>query len=184
MGRTDLPGADTATLMASIAGLLDRFDDDTVVFPGHMGVTTLGRERATNPFLQSLAALEGLVGVVALERAEARPGHEGHDVGQHAHLDLRAVDRRARRAGHGCHRADVVEVGVGEQDRVETDAELLDRAQQSVGLVAGIDQQRPVRAVAAHEPGVLLDRPDGEAADVHRQLPSAFSRASLAWRRR
>ena len=55
VGRTDLPGGDTATLMASIAGLLDRFDDDTVVFPGHMGVTTLGRERATNPFLQSLA---------------------------------------------------------------------------------------------------------------------------------
>jgi len=55
VGRTDLPGGDTATLMASIAGLLDRFDDDTVVYPGHMGVTTLGRERATNPFLQSLA---------------------------------------------------------------------------------------------------------------------------------
>jgi len=55
VGRTDLPGGDTATLMASIARLLDRFDDDTVVYPGHMGVTTLGRERATNPFLQSLA---------------------------------------------------------------------------------------------------------------------------------
>jgi len=55
VGRTDLPGGDTATLMASIAGLLDRFDDDTVVYPGHMGVTTLGRERATNPFLQALA---------------------------------------------------------------------------------------------------------------------------------
>ena len=55
VGRTDLPGGDTATLMASIAGLLDRFDDETVVYPGHMGVTTLGRERATNPFLQSLA---------------------------------------------------------------------------------------------------------------------------------
>jgi len=55
IGRTDLPGGDTATLMASIAGLLDRFGDETVVFPGHMGVTTLGRERATNPFLQSLA---------------------------------------------------------------------------------------------------------------------------------
>ena len=37
--------------MRSIAMLLDRFDDDTVVYPGHMGVTTLGRERATNPFL-------------------------------------------------------------------------------------------------------------------------------------
>ena len=43
------------TLMASIAGLLERFDDDTTVHPGHMGLTTLGRERATNPYLQALA---------------------------------------------------------------------------------------------------------------------------------
>ena len=55
IGRTDLPGADHATLMASIAGLLERYDDDTKVHPGHMGLTTLGRERATNPFLQALA---------------------------------------------------------------------------------------------------------------------------------
>ena len=55
IGRTDLPGADHATLMASIAGLLERFDDDATVHPGHMGLTTLGRERATNPFLQALA---------------------------------------------------------------------------------------------------------------------------------
>lgn len=55
VGRTDLPGGDHATLMASIADLLDRFDDETTVHPGHMGLTTLGRERATNPFLQALA---------------------------------------------------------------------------------------------------------------------------------
>ena len=55
VGRTDLPGGDHATLLASIATLLDRFDDDTVVHPGHMGLTTLGRERATNPFLGELA---------------------------------------------------------------------------------------------------------------------------------
>jgi hydroxyacylglutathione hydrolase len=54
IGRTDLPGGDHATLLQSIAGLLDRFDDDTVVHPGHMGLTTLGRERATNPFLAEL----------------------------------------------------------------------------------------------------------------------------------
>src|SRR5258706_2468696 len=52
VGRTDLPGGDHATLMASIAGLLERYGDDTVVHPGHMGLTTLGRERASNPFLQ------------------------------------------------------------------------------------------------------------------------------------
>lgn len=55
IGRTDLPGGDHATLLASIATLLDRFDDATVVHPGHMGLTTLGAERATNPFLGELA---------------------------------------------------------------------------------------------------------------------------------
>jgi glyoxylase-like metal-dependent hydrolase (beta-lactamase superfamily II) len=54
VGRTDLPGGDHATLLASIATLLDRFDDDTVVHPGHMGLTTLGAERAHNPFLAEL----------------------------------------------------------------------------------------------------------------------------------
>ena len=56
VGRTDLPGGDHATLMASIAGLLERYGDDTAVHPGHMGLTTLGRERATNPFLQDILA--------------------------------------------------------------------------------------------------------------------------------
>jgi glyoxylase-like metal-dependent hydrolase (beta-lactamase superfamily II) len=55
IGRTDLPGGDMATLMRSIATLLDRFDDETRVYPGHMGLTTLGAERATNPFLTALA---------------------------------------------------------------------------------------------------------------------------------
>jgi len=55
IGRTDLPGGDHQTLLASIAGLLERFGDQTVVYPGHMGVTQLGRERATNPFLRELA---------------------------------------------------------------------------------------------------------------------------------
>jgi hydroxyacylglutathione hydrolase len=55
IGRTDLPGGDTATLMRSLAGLLDTLPDETTVYPGHMGVTTIGRERATNPFLRELA---------------------------------------------------------------------------------------------------------------------------------
>ena len=55
IGRTDLPGGDTATLLASIAGLLDALPEDTQVHPGHMGLTTLGRERASNPFLRELA---------------------------------------------------------------------------------------------------------------------------------
>jgi hydroxyacylglutathione hydrolase len=55
VGRVDLPGGDGPTLMRSIAMLLERFDDATTVHPGHMGVTTLGRERASNPFLTQLA---------------------------------------------------------------------------------------------------------------------------------
>lgn len=55
IGRTDLPGADHATLMASIQTLLDRLPDETGVLPGHMEPTTLGRERLSNPFLNELA---------------------------------------------------------------------------------------------------------------------------------
>jgi hydroxyacylglutathione hydrolase len=54
VGRTDLPGADGPTLLASLGTLLETFPDETVVHPGHMGLTTIGAERATNPFLGSL----------------------------------------------------------------------------------------------------------------------------------
>jgi len=57
VGRTDLPGGDHATLLRSIADLAERYDDETPVLPGHMGVTTIGRERAGNPFLQDLPAV-------------------------------------------------------------------------------------------------------------------------------
>lgn len=56
IGRTDLPFGDHQTLLRSIAGLLAAYPDTARVFPGHMGVTTLGAERATNPFLQDLVA--------------------------------------------------------------------------------------------------------------------------------
>jgi glyoxylase-like metal-dependent hydrolase (beta-lactamase superfamily II) len=56
VGRVDLPGGDWSTLSKSIETLLDAFPPETTVYPGHMGVTTLGRERATNPFLAELAA--------------------------------------------------------------------------------------------------------------------------------
>jgi hydroxyacylglutathione hydrolase len=55
VGRTDLPGSHGPTLLASLGTLLETFPDETVVHPGHMGLTTLGAERATNPFLGSLA---------------------------------------------------------------------------------------------------------------------------------
>lgn len=55
VGRVDLPGGDWPTLLSSIESLLERFPAETVVYPGHMGTTTLGRERASNPFLRELA---------------------------------------------------------------------------------------------------------------------------------
>jgi glyoxylase-like metal-dependent hydrolase (beta-lactamase superfamily II) len=55
VGRVDLPGGDWPTLLSSIESLVDRYPEETTVYPGHMGVTTLGRERATNPFLRELA---------------------------------------------------------------------------------------------------------------------------------
>jgi glyoxylase-like metal-dependent hydrolase (beta-lactamase superfamily II) len=54
VGRVDLPGGDWPTLARSIQTLLDSHPDETVVHPGHMGITTLGQERATNPFLAQL----------------------------------------------------------------------------------------------------------------------------------
>jgi hydroxyacylglutathione hydrolase len=55
IGRTDLPGGDPATLMRTLASLVESLPDETAVYPGHMGNTTIGRERATNPFLAQLA---------------------------------------------------------------------------------------------------------------------------------
>jgi hydroxyacylglutathione hydrolase len=55
VGRVDLPGGDWPTLLASIENLVDSYPPETTVYPGHMGITTLGRERATNPFLRELA---------------------------------------------------------------------------------------------------------------------------------
>jgi hydroxyacylglutathione hydrolase len=54
VGRVDLPGGDWPTLERSIETLLKNYPEETVVYPGHMGVTTLGRERDTNPFLSEL----------------------------------------------------------------------------------------------------------------------------------
>jgi hydroxyacylglutathione hydrolase len=56
VGRVDLPGGDWAVLERSIGTLIERFPAETLVYPGHMGVTGLGRELATNPFLSELRA--------------------------------------------------------------------------------------------------------------------------------
>jgi hydroxyacylglutathione hydrolase len=51
IGRTDLPGGDYDTLIASIRNVLFAFPDETPVHSGHGEPTTIGRERRTNPFL-------------------------------------------------------------------------------------------------------------------------------------
>jgi hydroxyacylglutathione hydrolase len=59
VGRVDLPGGDWSTLERSIGELIRRYPSQTVVYPGHMGVTTLGRELSTNPFLSELRVPAG-----------------------------------------------------------------------------------------------------------------------------
>jgi hydroxyacylglutathione hydrolase len=58
IGRTDLPGGDHEQLLRSIATTLLPLDDATVVLPGHGGQSTIGQERASNPFLVGLAGPE------------------------------------------------------------------------------------------------------------------------------
>jgi glyoxylase-like metal-dependent hydrolase (beta-lactamase superfamily II) len=55
VGRVDLPGGDWGTLLESIRTLVEGHPPETTVYPGHMGITTLGAERAGNPFLAELA---------------------------------------------------------------------------------------------------------------------------------
>jgi hydroxyacylglutathione hydrolase len=55
VGRVDLPGGDWGTLLQSIRTLVERFPEETTIYPGHMGITTLGAERASNPFLAELS---------------------------------------------------------------------------------------------------------------------------------
>ncbi|RKN44692.1 MBL fold metallo-hydrolase [Streptomyces hoynatensis] len=69
IGRTDLPGGDHAEILRSLARVCLPLDDSTVVLAGHGPQTTIGRERATNPFLRGLAAGPG-----AAEDAAPRRG--------------------------------------------------------------------------------------------------------------
>ncbi|MGA8746414.1 MAG: MBL fold metallo-hydrolase [Solirubrobacterales bacterium] len=55
VGRVDLPGGDWQTLFESIRSLSESHSGHTAVYPGHMDVTTVGAERASNPFLAELA---------------------------------------------------------------------------------------------------------------------------------
>jgi len=57
IGRTDLPGADFETLIASIERELLPLPDDTILYSGHGPETTIGRERQTNPFLTRVSRI-------------------------------------------------------------------------------------------------------------------------------
>jgi glyoxylase-like metal-dependent hydrolase (beta-lactamase superfamily II) len=59
VGRTDLPGGSTAELYESLARVCLPLDDSTVVLSGHGPQTTIGRERAANPFLGEAARGQG-----------------------------------------------------------------------------------------------------------------------------
>lgn len=54
IGRTDLPGGDMRAMTETLRTKILPLPDDTVVLPGHGGSTTIGRERASNPFLLEL----------------------------------------------------------------------------------------------------------------------------------
>jgi glyoxylase-like metal-dependent hydrolase (beta-lactamase superfamily II) len=56
IGRTDLPGGDHEQMLVSLRDKILVLDDETVVLPGHGPQTTIGRERASNPFLHGLGA--------------------------------------------------------------------------------------------------------------------------------
>lgn len=69
VGRTDLPGGDHAEILDSLARVCLPLDDSTVVLSGHGPQTTIGRERATNPYLRQVAT-----GTAAAPDAAARRG--------------------------------------------------------------------------------------------------------------
>ena len=54
IGRTDLPGGDTDQIMDSLRSRLLALPDETNVLPGHGPVTTIGKERKSNPFLRTM----------------------------------------------------------------------------------------------------------------------------------
>ena len=59
IGRTDLPGGDHATMLTTLREKVLTLADDVAVLPGHGEQTSIGRERASNPFLLDLAGATG-----------------------------------------------------------------------------------------------------------------------------
>lgn len=54
VGRTDLPGGDGETMQRTLRDVVGHLDDSLEVVPGHGPLTTIGRERRTNPYLRGL----------------------------------------------------------------------------------------------------------------------------------
>jgi hydroxyacylglutathione hydrolase len=79
VGRVDLPGGDWNVLERSIGGLLRAFPAQTPVYPGHMGTTTLGRERDTNPFLAELRVAVNRPPPIGDRRISDRPADRPAD---------------------------------------------------------------------------------------------------------
>ena len=52
VGRTDFPGGSASTLVRSVKEKLFELSDDTIVYPGHGGVTTIGDEKQYNPYIR------------------------------------------------------------------------------------------------------------------------------------
>src|SRR6202021_2552601 len=114
---------------------------------GHVaGAVTGGEEDVQGEpgELELIPARDSVIGVVALEGPKPGPGYVVHDVREHYGFELGAVDGRAGGLGDRSNGSDVVEVGVGEEDRLDLDAELLRRSEQPLGLVARIDDHGPV----------------------------------------
>jgi len=74
IGRTDLPGGDYPTILDSLSRVCLTLPDDTRVLPGHGPQTTIGAERATNPFLAGLARAPGPSPRPAPAAGPKRPG--------------------------------------------------------------------------------------------------------------
>ena len=92
IGRTDLPGGDMRTLLASIRSQILTLPDDFAVLPGHGEASTVGDERRGNPFL-AYAIDDGRRTNDEGRRLATWPAHQGHP--SDARRDRRA-DRRAR----------------------------------------------------------------------------------------
>jgi glyoxylase-like metal-dependent hydrolase (beta-lactamase superfamily II) len=71
VGRSDFPGGDHLTLMAGIVDKLLTLPDDTKVYPGHGGVTTIGAEKRTNAWIRDFLSRRNEAGAETSNRDEA-----------------------------------------------------------------------------------------------------------------